>query len=171
MLEAGIIHEDELFTFLVYNCIMYMVNLMKKYITYSEKETEKLGYDLAQNLNNNSIIVLTGNLGTGKTRFMRGIAKYFGIDSEVSSPTFTIVNEYTPKQNVDKVNKIFHFDVYRLQDSQDFEDSIGTDYFHSGLCIIEWGEIIKDILPLSTIYITIESTENENERIIYIKGD
>lgn len=146
---------------------------MKKYITYSEQETEKLGYNLAKKLNNNSVIVLSGNLGTGKTRLMRGIANFFGIENEVSSPTFTIVNEYTPKINTEKVNKIFHFDVYRLIGSEDFEDSIGTDYFNNGLCIIEWGEIIESILPSSTIYITIATTEsgNENERIINIKGD
>lgn len=144
---------------------------MKKYITHSEQETEKLAFDLAKKLNSNSIIVLTGNLGTGKTRFMRGIAEYFGIQNEVSSPTFTIVNEYTPKSNIQNIDKIFHFDVYRLTDSLDFEDSIGTDYFNSGLCIIEWGEIIADILPPSTIYITIESTDVENERVITIKGD
>lgn len=144
---------------------------MKEYITHSEQETEKLAFNLAKSLNNNSIIVLTGNLGTGKTRFMRGIAEYFGIRNEVSSPTFTIVNEYTPKTNMENVKKIFHFDVYRLQDSQDFEDSIGTDYFNSGLCIIEWGEIISDILPSSTIYISIQAGENDNERIITIKGD
>ncbi len=144
---------------------------MKKYVTYSEQETEKLAFDLAKNLNNNSIIVLTGNLGTGKTRFMRGIAEYFGIQNDVSSPTFTIVNEYTPKANNENVDKIFHFDVYRLSGSDDFEDSVGTDYFNSGLCILEWGEIVKDILPPSTIYITIQSTDVENERVITIKGD
>lgn len=144
---------------------------MKKYITYSEQETEKLGYALAKKLNSNSTLVLTGNLGAGKTRFMRGIAKYYGIENEVSSPTFTIVNEYTPKLHCDKINTIYHFDVYRLHGAEDFEDSIGTDYFSSGLCIIEWGEIIKSALPPSTIYITIESTENPNERIIYIKGE
>ncbi len=144
---------------------------METYITHSEQETEQLAFEIAKNLNNNSIVVLTGDLGTGKTRFMRGLAKYFGIQNEVSSPTFTIVNEYTPKLNVDIAQKIFHFDVYRLNDSSDFEDSIGTDYFNSGLCIIEWGEIIQDILPPYTIYVTIESTENENERVITIKGD
>lgn len=144
---------------------------MKTYITNSEKETEKLGFDIAKNLNNNSIIVLSGNLGTGKTRLMRGIAKYFSIENEVSSPTFTIVNEYTPVCNNELVSKIFHFDVYRLNGPEDFEDSIGTDYFGSGLCIIEWGEIIKPILPPHTVYITIESTDVENERIIQIKGD
>ena len=113
-----------------------------KITTHSEKETENFAYDFAKDLNNNSIIVLTGDLGTGKTRFMRGIARYYGIENDVSSPTFTIVNEYTPKENLDKVNKIFHFDTYRLTDGEDFENTIGTDYFHSGLCIIEWGELI-----------------------------
>lgn len=144
---------------------------MKIYTTKSENETEELALKLSENLNNNSIIVLSGNLGAGKTRFMRGIAKYFGIENEVSSPTFTIVNEYTSKLNTSNVNTIFHFDVYRLSDSEDFENSVGTDYFSNGLCIIEWGEIIKDILPSSTIYITIEHTEKENERIIKIEGD
>ena len=115
---------------------------MKIYKTYSEKETENLGYELAKNLNRNSILVLSGNLGTGKTRLMRGIAKYFGIENQVSSPTFTIVNEYTPVSNNSNIDKIFHFDVYRLTGAEDFEDSIGIDYFNLGLCIIEWGEII-----------------------------
>ena len=143
-----------------------------KITTHSEKETENFAYDFAKDLNNNSIIVLTGDLGTGKTRFMRGIARYYGIENDVSSPTFTIVNEYTPKENLDKVNKIFHFDTYRLTDGEDFENTIGTDYFHSGLCIIEWGEIIKDILPRHTIYITIKRSNenNENERTITIYG-
>lgn len=145
---------------------------MEKYITYSEKETENLAYEFAKKLNKNNILVLSGNLGTGKTRFMRGIAKYFGIENDVSSPTFTIVNEYTPKTNNENISKIFHFDVYRLSDSEDFENSVGTDYFNQGLCILEWGEIIKDILPHHAIYITISrSSENsDNERIITIKG-
>ena len=145
---------------------------MKKYTTHSEKETENFAYDFAKTLNKNNVLVLSGNLGTGKTRFMRGIAQYFGIENDVSSPTFTIVNEYTPKINNENVSKIFHFDVYRLTDSEDFENSVGTDYFNLGLCIIEWGEIIKDILPSSTIYISIERNDenNENERTITIQG-
>jgi len=103
---------------------------------------------------------------------MRGIAKYFGIENDVSSPTFTIVNEYTPKTNNDNISKIFHFDVYRLTGSEDFENSVGTDYFNQGLCILEWGEIIQDTLPSHTIHITIERSNetNENERTITIKG-
>lgn len=144
--------------------------MMKKYITYSEEETENFAYDFAKSLKKDSIVVLTGNLGTGKTRFMKGIARFFGIENEVSSPTFTIVNEYTPKKHLDVTDKIFHFDTYRLQDSCDFENSIGTHYFDEGLCILEWGEIVKDILPCYTTYITIamENDNNPNERTIYI---
>lgn len=144
---------------------------MEKYITSSENETEKLAFDLANKFKNNTVICLTGDLGTGKTRFVRGIAKYFGIENDVSSPTFTIVNEYTPKNNNDNIKKIFHFDVYRLADSEDFENTIGLDYLSQGLCIFEWGEIVKDILPKSTIYITINHGKNDNERIIQIEGE
>lgn len=143
---------------------------MKKYITNNEQETENLAYELSKTLNKSSIIVLSGDLGSGKTRFMRGIAKYFGIENEVSSPTFTIVNEYSPKTGIDITDKIFHFDVYRLSDSEDFENSVGTDYFTQGICIIEWGEIIRDILPEGTIYITITKGINETERKILIEG-
>ncbi|MBR1883368.1 MAG: tRNA (adenosine(37)-N6)-threonylcarbamoyltransferase complex ATPase subunit type 1 TsaE [Clostridia bacterium] len=89
---------------------------------------------------------------------MKGIASFFNILRDVSSPTFTIVNEYS----ADKF-KIFHFDVYRLKNSIEFENTIGTDYFGNGVCIIEWGEIIEDILPQDVIFIQIEKI-NENER-------
>ena len=144
---------------------------MKEYITISENETESLAYNFAKNLKSNSVICLTGTLGTGKTRFVRGIAKYFGVENDVSSPTFTIVNEYTPKKNNQNIKKIFHFDVYRLSDSCDFENTIGTDYLYNGLCIFEWGEIIKDILPKKTICITITNCDEENKRIIKIEGE
>lgn len=143
---------------------------MKIYKTYSENDTENLAYEFAKKLKNNSVIVLSGNLGTGKTRFMKGIARYFGIENDVSSPTFTIVNEYTPTKHKDTTDKIFHFDTYRIKDSMDFETSVGTHYFDEGLCILEWGEIIQDILPENTIYITIkmENDNNPCERTIYI---
>ena len=146
---------------------------MKIYKTYSESDTENFAYKFAKCLKKDSIIVLTGNLGTGKTRFMKGIARYFGIENDVSSPTFTIVNEYTLPKEINKISNIYHFDVYRIQDSMDFVDSIGTDYFSNGLCILEWGENIKDILPENTIYIKIEKdVENENKRTISInRGD
>jgi len=145
---------------------------LKEYISKSELETQQIAYEFAKTLDNNSIVVLNGNLGAGKTKFVYGLAEYFNITNLVCSPTFTIVNEYPV--NSSKVSNIYHFDVYRLSGSDDFIDSIGTEYFEKGLCIIEWGDIIKDILPPSTIYITIEHVEaNDNFRKITInkKGD
>ena len=162
---------QHIFTFNVKKCIIFSVKLMEKYITNSENETENLAYEIAKKLNKDSVICLTGDLGTGKTRFVRGIAKYFGIENEVSSPTFTIVNEYTPRVNNESIKKIFHFDVYRLSDSEDFESTIGTDYFNSGLCIFEWGEIIRDIFPKNTLYITLRNINEDNKREIMIEGE
>lgn len=149
-----------------------MVILMITQLSYSENDTEKIAYELAKNLNKNSVLVLSGELGAGKTKFVKGIAKYFGIENEISSPTFTIVNEYTPKTNNDNVKKIFHFDVYRLRNSDDFIDSVGTEYFEEGMLLIEWGEIIQDILPRDTIYVRIEKdeTKDTDTRIITIEG-
>lgn len=143
-----------------------------KYISKSESETIAIAKEFASNLSNNDIIVLTGQLGAGKTRFMQGIAEYFNIQNVVCSPTFTIVNEYTLPKRVNGIERIYHFDVYRIHDSIDFLDSIGTDYFTNGLCILEWGENIKNILPPQTIYITIEKSEtDENLRTINIERD
>ena len=146
---------------------------MKEYISKSESETEEIAYEFAKSLNNNSVVVLDGDLGAGKTKFVYGLAKYFNISNLVCSPTFTIVNEY-PVSSSKSVNTIYHFDVYRLSGSDDFIDSIGTDYFEKGMCIIEWGKIIQDILPENTIYVHIAHIpENDNYRkiTIYNKGD
>lgn len=141
---------------------------MIKYISNSDKDTIDVAYEFAKNLNKKDIIVLSGELGTGKTKFVYGICKYFGMENLVSSPTFTIVNEYE-KNDI----SIYHFDVYRLHDSIDFEESVGTEYFENGICIIEWGEQIKDILPNNTIYITItkDNSKNEDYREIIIEGE
>lgn len=128
------------------------------FLSDSENDTLNFAKEIANKLKGNEIIVLNGELGSGKTVFMKGIADFFNIKNDVSSPTFTIVNEYdTPKF------KIFHFDVYRIKNSAEFENSIGTDYFQLGVCIIEWGEIIEDILPLNSIIIDIEKID-ENKR-------
>lgn len=148
----------------------------KEYISKSEIDTENIAKNIARNLTKNDIIVLTGDLGAGKTKFVYGLAKYFGIENQISSPTFTIVNEYNLKedylssQNIQTdITTIYHFDVYRLQNANDFVDSVGLEYFDNGLCIIEWGEILKEILPQTTIYIHIERVdENENHRKISV---
>lgn len=82
------------------------------------------------------------NFGSGKTKFVQGILEYFGLADEISSPTFTIVNEYT-NSNIN----IYHFDVYRLADIDEFYAMGGEEYFENGICLIEWGEMIESILP------------------------
>ena len=115
---------------------------MDTFISKSEQDTINFATNYAKNLKPGNIIVLTGELGSGKTKFVQGILKYFGLENEISSPTFTIVNEYT-SSNVN----IYHFDVYRLEDPDEFYAIGGEEYFEKGICLIEWGERIKDILP------------------------
>ena len=89
-----------------------------------------------------------GDLGSGKTKFTEGFLSFWGLENEISSPTFTIVNEYhAPSTN------IYHFDVYRLADLQEFYDTGGLEYFSSGISLIEWGELIDSALPFEYIHI------------------
>lgn len=122
---------------------------MYEFISYSENDTIEFAKDFAEKLNKQSIIVLSGDLGSGKTKFTEGILKYFGLDDEISSPTFTIVNEYDAKDV-----KLFHFDLYRLEDIDEFYAIGGEEYLQNGICIFEWGEMIESILPKGYIKIT-----------------
>ena len=140
-----------------------MINF--EYISHSPEETMNFAYKLATQLNVGDTIILNGDLGSGKTKFTEGILKYFGLENEISSPTFTIVNEY----NAENLN-IYHFDVYRFADSSEFYAIGGEDYFSQGLCIIEWGTIISDALPNEYIEINFEkSNENDNYRLLKIR--
>ena len=115
---------------------------MDTQISKSEQDTISFAINFAKGLNVGDIVVLTGELGSGKTKFVEGVLKHFNLEDEISSPTFTIVNEYTSEE----IN-IYHFDVYRLEDSGEFQAMGGDEYFSRGICLIEWGEIIEDILP------------------------
>ena len=133
-------------------------------ISNNEKETLDFGKTLASFLKRGDTVVLTGELGSGKTKLTEGILTYYGLEDEISSPTFTIVNEYIK----DDTN-IFHFDVYRLEDSSEFYAIGGEEYFENGICIIEWGELIQDALPKDYIHIQFERNDNdENTRILNI---
>ena len=141
---------------------------MKNYqfISKNEDDTKNFAKKLAAKLKPKDIIVLTGELGSGKTKFVEGFLSYFGLENEISSPTFTIVNEY--KKN--DIN-IYHFDVYRLEDSSEFSEIGGEEYFENGICLIEWGELIEDILPKNYIHITFsKDKDNEDIRILNIES-
>lgn len=130
---------------------------MSKYISHNENETKKIAFLLASKLEQGDIVVLSGDLGSGKTKFTEGFLSYWGLENEISSPTFTIVNEH----NKDNTN-IYHFDVYRLNDLDEFYAIGGTEYFQNGICIIEWGELIEDILPQNYIKINFSKDENDD---------
>ena len=129
---------------------------MNTYISKNEQDTISFTKDFASKLNKGDIIVLSGELGSGKTKFVQGVLEYFGLANEISSPTFTIVNEYIK----DDTN-IYHFDVYRLADTDEFYAMGGDEYFQNGICLIEWGEIIESILPEHYTKITFKKN-NDN---------
>jgi tRNA threonylcarbamoyladenosine biosynthesis protein TsaE len=136
-----------------------------EYISNSEQDTINLGKMVASQLKVGDIVILTGDLGSGKTKFTEGVLTYFNLQNEISSPTFTIVNEYdTPNL------KIFHFDVYRLEDSDEFSAIGGEEYFERGASIIEWGEMIEDCIPQNYLKLTFSRNEEfENRRVINIE--
>ncbi len=137
-----------------------------EFVSLNVEDTKVLGYSFAKYITPAMVITLNGELGSGKTVFLTGLASYFNAQDQVSSPTFTIVNEY----DIGKDFPLFHFDVYRIENSDEFLEGVGTDYFENGACIIEWGdEIIPDILPKNTIHIDITKDEkNVSKRIFKI---
>ena len=133
-----------------------------KLISNSPLETTKIAQALAKFLNIGDTVVLTGELGAGKTKFTEGFLTYYNLQDEISSPTFTIVNEYKSP-----LSTIYHFDVYRLADLDEFYAIGGDEYFDKGICLIEWGEQIEDALPLELIKIYFEkNSEDDNSRIL-----
>lgn len=132
---------------------------MQEIICKDEYQTKIFANNLAGMLKKGDVLVLSGELGTGKTKFVEGILSHFGMQEKISSPTFTIVNEYHNSQ-ID----IYHFDLYRLGDIYEFENIGGEEYFHKGICIFEWGELIEDILPNDYIKISFEK-DDENDEI------
>ena len=138
---------------------------MQELICENENKTKIFATNLANILKSGDVLVLSGELGAGKTKFVEGILNHFGMQDEISSPTFTIVNEYKN----DKIN-IFHFDLYRLSDIYEFENIGGEEYFEKGICIFEWGELIEDILPDDYIKISFDKDDNdENIRKLKIE--
>lgn len=135
-------------------------------ISNSPQETEALGQKLAAQLSPGDIIAFSGDLGSGKTAFTRGLAKGLGIEERVTSPTFTIVNEYEGGRL-----PLFHFDMYRLVSSDELFDIGWEDYLsRGGVCAVEWSENVEDALQ-DAIRVTIEKDADEPDtRHITITG-
>ncbi|SCG81966.1 UPF0079 ATP-binding protein [Proteiniborus sp. DW1] len=129
-------------------------------------ETEKVGYILGKLLTGGEVICMTGDLGAGKTTMTQSIAKGLDVDDYVTSPTFTIINEYQGRC------PLYHFDVYRINDVDEMYDLGYEEYFYSdGVSIIEWADIIKEILPKERLNIEINKKDNIDNREIIIYGN
>lgn len=122
------------------------------YETHSEEETHALGEKLAKEAIPGQVYTLIGDLGVGKTVFTQGLAEGLGIDEPICSPTFTIILEYLNGRI-----PLYHFDVYRISGPWDMDDLGYEEYFYGdGVCLVEWGNLIEEILPENTIFVTIE---------------
>ena len=129
----------------------------KIYESWNEQDTYRFGEQLAQSAAAGSLYCLEGDLGVGKTVFTQGFAHGLGIEEPVTSPTFTIVQEYETGRI-----PLYHFDVYRIGSLEEMDDTGYEDcFFGDGVCLIEWGELIKDIIPENAVWITIEKDFNK----------
>ena len=136
---------------------------MEKKVVYikNEQETRSFGKKLAAELAPGIVIALTGDLGTGKTALTKSIAEGLGITEVITSPTFNIVKEYYSGRI-----PMYHFDVYRIGDIDEMYELGYEEYFYgNGVCIVEWADLIEDIIPEDAIRIDIEYGEKEGERI------
>ena len=137
-----------------------------EFVTHSREETEALGARLADALTGGRVVAFTGDLGAGKTAFVSGMARALGVEERVTSPTFTIVNEYEGGRL-----PLFHFDMYRLGSADELFHIGWEDYLaRGGVCAVEWSERIAGALPPETITVTVSRCpENEDWRRIIIE--
>ncbi|MCD8216074.1 MAG: tRNA (adenosine(37)-N6)-threonylcarbamoyltransferase complex ATPase subunit type 1 TsaE [Clostridiales bacterium] len=135
------------------------------YETHSGEETEKIGFELGLKAEAGEIYCISGDLGAGKTCFTKGFARGLGVKDHITSPTFTIVNEYEGRL------PLYHFDVYRLEGEDELYD-IGADeyFFGNGVCVIEWAETVREAIPAAAVWIGIyrDYKKGENFRRIEI---
>lgn len=136
-----------------------------EYLSHSPEETEHIGEMLGRRLRPGTVVAYRGGLGMGKTAFTRGLARGLGCAGRVTSPTFTIVNEY------DGATPLFHFDMYRLGSSDELFDIGWEDYLtRGGVCAVEWSERVDDAMPADTLWVDIARSTDESDRIITITG-
>lgn len=131
----------------------------------NEKDTEQFGFELGQQVQPGTVIALIGDLGTGKTTLTKSIAVGLGVDDVITSPTFNIVKEYRSGRL-----PLFHFDVYRIGDVDEmFEIGYEEYFFGDGVCVVEWADIIEEIIPEDAMIIRISYGASEGERIYEIE--
>ncbi len=136
-----------------------------KRITQSVSQTENFAAEIAKKINTGAVIAFFGGLGMGKTAFSRGFVKGRGVVAEVSSPTFSLVNEYGGQP------PIYHFDMYRVESWDDLYATGFFEYIDMGaILLVEWSENIENALPEDAVRVEIERGESDNERVITVTG-
>lgn len=131
-----------------------------KLITNSEKETLELGRLIGTKLKSGDVLSLDGDLGAGKTYMTKGIAEGMGIQDYITSPTFTILNIYEGDLT------LYHFDVYRIDDPREMEEIGFDEYLYGdGVCVVEWGSIVSELLPEDTIDVHIKKLDDDVREI------
>ena len=126
----------------------------------SEEDTRSLGLEIADALEPGDVVALTGDLGTGKTALTKYIAEGLGVKEEISSPTFTIIKEYKSGRL-----PLYHFDVYRLGSGDELLDTGAEELLDGdGACVIEWADIVADVLPADSLIVSLNYCGSENER-------
>jgi tRNA threonylcarbamoyladenosine biosynthesis protein TsaE len=139
--------------------------ILKKIVSKSVDETEKIGFRLGRLLEKGDVVCLTGDLGAGKTTLSKSIARGLEVHEDVTSPTFTIINEYQGRLPV------YHFDVYRIMDIEEMYEIGYEEYFYGGgICIVEWASKIEELIPDAYLWIEIKLGEEGNIREFYFKG-
>lgn len=140
-----------------------MHNFKHKIICSSEDDLEAIAEQLINSYSDKRIFAFQGELGAGKTTFIKSICKFLKVNENMTSPSYSIVNEYL---TVDE-ELIYHFDFYRIITIEEVYDIGYEDYFFSGnYCFIEWPEKIEKLLPENIVYVCIEETQNKTERVI-----
>jgi tRNA threonylcarbamoyladenosine biosynthesis protein TsaE len=138
---------------------------MEKIIeTYSERETIQLGEKLGRLLSSGDFLAIKGDLGAGKTAFTKGIAQGMGIIDDVTSPTFTIINEYQGD------TRLIHIDTYRLEKPQELEDIGFGDYLSEGVVVMEWADRVEDLLPRKVLWVYFEILGEQGRRLRLISN-
>lgn len=128
------------------------------YVTENDEQTIALGEKFAKNLKKGDVILLEGEMGAGKTTFVKGIAKGLGVTSLITSPTYAYMNDYD--------GVLYHYDCYRLSSGEDAEALGLTDYFYAGgICVLEWAQNIKEVLPENCIIVKIKKLNGDKRSV------
>lgn len=137
--------------------------MKQRMICKSVDELSSVARKILELYSDNRIFAFLGSMGAGKTTFIKAVCAELGVHEDVTSPTFSIVNEYIGKQG----ESIYHFDFYRIKKQEEIMDIGSDEYFYSGnYCFLEWPELVKELLPESIVYVSIEENFEDGSRII-----